>query len=159
MFFGAGFCLLTAGVLLAGRWLAKLSRPEHTAEKALGSIGVRNVTRQPGRSLSVMGMMASGLFLQSLPSTPSAWARSRDPTRRDCPAPAAYALMGESTLPIYEDLNSEAAWDAFALDDKLMKKAHVVPFRVRQGDDASCLQSQTRPRRPRAHGGESPAPD
>ena len=136
MFFGAGFCLLTAGILLAGRWMAKMSRAESTAD-SLASIGLRNVTRQPGRSLSVMGMMASGLFLVIAVNAFRLGAEA-DPTKRDS-GTGGFALMGESTLPIYEDLNTESAWDAFALDDKLMKKAHVVPFRVHQGDDASCL--------------------
>jgi hypothetical protein len=48
-------------------------------------------------------------------------------------------LIGESSLPIYEDLNTKAGIDAFGLDEKLMARVKVVPFRVREGDDASCL--------------------
>ncbi|MCB1212572.1 MAG: hypothetical protein KDK97_24820, partial [Verrucomicrobiales bacterium] len=50
-----------------------------------------------------------------------------------------FALIGESSLPVYEDLNTQAGWDAFGLDEELMPKVRVVPFRVREGDDASCL--------------------
>jgi ABC-type antimicrobial peptide transport system permease subunit len=40
---------------------------------------------------------------------------------------------------VYEDLNSKAGRDAFSLDDEDMKDVSVLPFRVRPGDDASCL--------------------
>jgi putative ABC transport system permease protein len=61
-----------------------------------------------------------------------------DPTERHS-GTGGFALVGESSLPVYEDLNVKAGWDAFGLDEKLMALARVVPFRVRDGDDASCL--------------------
>jgi ABC-type antimicrobial peptide transport system permease subunit len=82
-------------------------------------------------------MMAGGVFLV-IAVNAFRLSANNDSTRRDT-GTGGFALLGESTLPIYEDLNSEAAWDTFALDDKLMKKANVVPFRIREGDDASCL--------------------
>lgn len=141
MFFGAGFLLLLAGLLVARRWLASLepdgSSGAHAVAGSLGAIGLRNVTRRRGRSLSVIGMMAGGVFLV-IAVNAFRLSANNDPTRRDT-GTGGFALLGESTLPIYEDLNSEAAWDTFALDEKLMKKANVVPFRIREGDDASCL--------------------
>lgn len=141
MFFGAGFLLLLAGMLVARRWLISLEPDGSTATQAvassLGAIGLRNVTRRRGRSLSVIGMMAGGVFLV-IAVNAFRLSASNDPSRRDT-GTGGFALLGESTLPIYEDLNSEAAWDTFALDEKLMKKASVVPFRIREGDDASCL--------------------
>ena len=141
MFFGAGFLLLLAGMLIIRRWLIGLETGGEGAVApvagSLGAIGLRNVTRRRGRSLSVIGMMAGGVFLVIAVNAFRLSADS-DTTKRNT-GTGGFALLGESTLPIYEDLNSEAAWDTFALDDKLMKEASVVPFRVREGDDASCL--------------------
>ena len=50
-----------------------------------------------------------------------------------------FALVGESASAIYEDLNSQKGRDAYALDDTLMDGVRVVQMRVRDGDDASCL--------------------
>jgi putative ABC transport system permease protein len=136
MFFGGGFCLLSCGLMLGSRWLRGLARTGKQAT-TLGAVGLRNVTRRPGRSLAVMGMMAGGIFLVIAVNAFRLGAGG-DETRRDS-GTGGFALIGESTLPIYEDLNTEAAWDAFALDDKIMKTAQVVPFRVKEGDDASCL--------------------
>jgi len=139
MFFGSGFCLLAAGLILIHRRLKATGNQRDTAPVAnsLGGIGLRNITRRPGRSLSVIGMMAGGIFLV-IAVNAFRLSGDPDPTARES-GTGGFALIGESTLPIYEDLNSEAAWDAFALDDKVMKQAKIVPFRVREGDDASCL--------------------
>ncbi len=61
-----------------------------------------------------------------------------DATRKDS-GTGGFALIGESASPIYEDLNSQKGRDAYALDDKLMAGVRVVQMRVRDGDDASCL--------------------
>ena len=61
-----------------------------------------------------------------------------DSARRDS-GTGGFAFIGESSAPIYEDLNSAKGRDAYALDDKLMSGVRVVQMRVRDGDDASCL--------------------
>ena len=50
-----------------------------------------------------------------------------------------FAFIGQSALPIVQDLNSKAGRDFFALDEKSLQGVEVVPFRVHDGDDASCL--------------------
>jgi len=136
MFFGAGFLLLTAGLLVMRGWLRAEGASGKTAS-TLGQIGVRNVTRRPGRSLAVTGMMAGGIFLV-IAVNAFRLSADADSSKPDS-GTGGFALLGESTLPIYEDLNAETTWDTFALDEKLMAQAKVVPFRVREGDDASCL--------------------
>jgi ABC-type antimicrobial peptide transport system permease subunit len=136
MFFGGGFCLLGCGLMLGNRWLKNLARGERQAA-SLGQVGLRNVTRRPGRSLAVMGMMAGGIFLVIAVNAFRLGAQ-QDGSRRDT-GTGGFALIGESTLPVYGDLNAEATWDAFALDEKIMHDTKVVPFRMREGDDASCL--------------------
>ena len=136
MFFGAGFMLLVAGLLVISKWIRSAFVSEHQATNLL-QIGVRNVTRRPGRSLAVIGMMAGGIFLVIAVNAFRLGAEA-DPAARTS-GTGGFALIGESTLPVYEDLNSQAALDTFALDERIMHEALVVPFRVREGDDASCL--------------------
>ncbi|MFM7603689.1 MAG: FtsX-like permease family protein, partial [Prosthecobacter sp.] len=80
---------------------------------------------------AVIGLMAGGLFLVVAVN-----AFRMDATDAGT---GGFALIGESSLPVYEDLNSKAGREAFALDEELLTKTTVVPFRVREGDDASCL--------------------
>ncbi|MFZ4764709.1 MAG: FtsX-like permease family protein [Roseimicrobium sp.] len=137
LFFGAGFLLLAAGLWL----LRRLLRPSQATADApsptsLRQIGVRSATRRPGRSLAVIGMMACGIFLV-IAVNAFRIGVTADPTRRDS-GTGGFALVGESSLPLYEDLNRETTWETFALDEKLMRQVRVLPFRVREGDDASC---------------------
>ena len=132
MFFGSGFLLLMGGLSLARRWMNRSLGLAQT----LWQIGLRNVTRRPSRSLAVMGMMAGGIFLVT---AVNAFRMSAGDVAKPTSGTGGFALIGESSLPIYEDLNTPAGRDAFGLDEEILKGVTIVPFRVRQGDDASCL--------------------
>lgn len=133
MFFGSGMLLMIAGLLSLRRWMR---RDSEGLARSLRQIGARNITRRPSRSLAVIGMMAGGIFL--VVAVNAFRMDAGDDTQRTS-GTGGFALVGESSLPVYEDLNSKAGWDAFGLDEKLMAQVRVVPFRVREGDDASCL--------------------
>jgi ABC-type lipoprotein release transport system permease subunit len=136
MFFGAGMMLMVAMLAMASGWMKAMARGQRVAT-SLWQIGVRNVVRRPGRSLAVLGMMAGGIFLVAAVNAFRLTAES-DSSKRDS-GTGGFALIGESSLPVYEDLNSKAGREAFGLDEEDMQGVAVVPFRVRPGDDASCL--------------------
>lgn len=62
----------------------------------------------------------------------------RDATRRSS-GTGGFALIGEATLPVFQDLNTKAGRDFLGLDDRDLKGVGFVQFRVRDGDEASCL--------------------
>lgn len=132
LFFGGGFLLLMAGLSLARQWLR---RPRGLAV-SLPQIGLRNLARRPSRSLAVMGMMAGGIFLVT---AVNAFRLGAGDTLAKTSGTGGFTLVGESALPVYEDLNSAAGRDAFGLDEDILQDVRIVPFRVRPGDDASCL--------------------
>ncbi|MCB1276209.1 ABC transporter permease [Prosthecobacter sp.] len=133
MFFGSGMLMMIAGLLFLRGWMR---RDSGSLARTLWQIGSRNISRRPSRSLAVIGMMAGGIFLVV---AVNAFRMSAGDATQKHSGTGGFALIGESSLPVYEDLNVKAGWDAFGLDEKLMPHAHVVPFRVRDGDDASCL--------------------
>lgn len=136
MFFGAGALLMIAGLMIAGWRLRRDTGADHVAA-SLWEIGARNVSRRPSRSLAVLGMTSGGIFLVMAVNAFRMGAGA-DASRRDS-GTGGFALVGESSLPVYDDLNAKAGWDALGLDEEVMKRVSVVPFRVRAGDDASCL--------------------
>jgi hypothetical protein len=118
--------------------LAQLRRTaEGTALESLPQLGVRNAARRCGRSLATIAVLASGVFMVVAVSAFRKGAE--DTTARLDSGTGGFALLGESAAPIYEDLNSAKGREAYALDDAAMKDVRVVPLRVRDGDDASCL--------------------
>jgi putative ABC transport system permease protein len=62
-----------------------------------------------------------------------------------------FALIGDSTIPVIQDLSTAVGQDALGLGPKDLPGASIVPFRVRRGDDASCL-NLNRAQKPRLLG-------
>ena len=132
-FFGAGACLLIAGIGFSQWWLARLADRTSTGEASLEQLGRRNAARRRGRSLTTIGVLASGVFLLVAVN-----AFHLD-SRPDAPGTGGFALHAQSALPLYDDLNSAAGRVVFGLSEEIMKNVRVVPLRVRDGDEASCL--------------------
>ncbi len=137
LFFGAGTLLLAAGLLLLRVWMRRGQGRAGQAAVSLMEIGMRGVARRPARSLAVAGMMAAGIFLVTAVNA-FRLSAGDDETRRDT-GTGGFALIGESSLPVYESLTEKAGVEAFGLDDEILQGVSVVPFRVLEGDDASCL--------------------
>jgi ABC-type lipoprotein release transport system permease subunit len=127
-FFGAGALLLVSGVLLCSAVLRNTGR--RGVLSTISGMALRNITRRRGRSLMVIGMLACGCFLVFAVSS-----MKEDVTAHaDKPwsGTGGFRWFGESTLPVADDPGG-------------------VRLRVRDGDDASCL-NLNRARSPRLLG-------
>ncbi len=150
-FFGAGALLLISGIGLTRTLLGILSGSNSRQSKmsTLTALGLRNATRRPGRSLTVVGLLACGIFLVIAVGAnrrnPLANARSRDS------GTGGFALYGESAVGILHDLNSEAGRKSMSLEDPMFNGVEFVQLQVHDGDDASCL-NLNRAQRPRLLG-------
>lgn len=157
LFFGAGALMLAGGIALASSFLGALAaagktpiRGSYAAElPTLGELGIRNSARRRKRSLATIGLLACGSFLIAAIGVFRLDANA-DATQRPS-GTGGFALIGESSLPIVHDLNSSEGRDYFGIDDDAMDEVGVVPLRVRDGEDASCL-NLNRAQRPRLLG-------
>jgi putative ABC transport system permease protein len=153
-FFGAGTLLLIAILFFWSSWLRSDRSRTICGRGAwpMARMGFRNATARPGRSVLCIALIASAAFIIV----------SVDAFRRDDRAAAldrnsgagGYPLMAESLLPIVHDTNSEQGRDELNLDGDKLTGVKITRFRLRPGDDASCLNLY-RPRNPRILG----APD
>ncbi len=134
-FFLLGFALLAGGIFISNRCLRRVAAG--TGAESIAQLGARNISRRRGRSLATIAVLASGVFMVIAVDSFRKGA-PEDSAHRDS-GTGGFAFIGESSAPIYEDLNSAKGRDAYALDDKLMSGVRVVQMRVRDGDDASCL--------------------
>lgn len=164
-FFGGGALLLAAGLAAVWTWL---KRPRRAVVQAVGPLGVRNATRNPTRSLLTAGLLASAAFLlvavESFRREPDRDFLAKTggsggfPLLAETDSPVFQELTGEGTLTDVERSLQKAYQDAGKSPDELdarieqvqqtFKSVTVYPFRVRAGDDASCLNlyQATRPR-------------
>ena len=171
VFFSAGSLLLIAGLAAASAWLAWLARKAaaahqppgdtsgggshvsrftfHSAPLTLGALGLRGCARRRTRSLATMALLACGAFLIASIGVFRLDA-NRDATQRDS-GTGGFALIGQSTMPVAQDLNTKAGREFYGLDAQQMAGVNVVRLRVREGDVASCL-NLNRAQKPRLLG-------
>jgi hypothetical protein len=162
-FFGAGTLLLASSLALqwnalsaGGRtsaggelpglgWLARVprSRERPLAGRVfldLVTLGVRNATHRPGRSLLCIALIASATFV-----IVAVGAFRRDPgalsfDRRS--GSGGFALLAQSVLPLHHDPGTAEGREALNLagpEAAALQGVAFARFRVRAGDDASCL--------------------
>ena len=147
-FWGAGALMLT-GTILIVHWLyAKSSRIKH-ANLNLPRLGSRNMTRKRGRSIATIGLMACGVFVIVAvgANRQSVWKNASDRSS----GTGGFAYYAETTLPVLQDLNARQNRSLLGISNEKFDKVTLVPMRVREGDDASCL-NLNRIRKPRILG-------
>ena len=135
VFFLAGTLLLFGGSALS--WLIFLHLGRRGGQQpglALASIGRRNNGRRRVRSLTLVGILAAGVFLTFTVGA------NRSSTLVNASQRSAgtggFAMWGESTLPVVYDLNSSTGREQYGLENV---DAKFVQIKVREGDEASCL--------------------
>ncbi|MCC6486721.1 MAG: ABC transporter permease [Candidatus Hydrogenedentes bacterium] len=125
-FFAAGALLLASMLGLFKRILRAITSMGQTP-LSLARLSCENLARRSGRSLAVTGLLSCGTFLlfsvSSMHVDLRAHARDRDS------GTGGFALIAESTFPLIEN-------PATTLNEA---DVSGVALRVRDGDDASCL--------------------
>lgn len=141
-FFGAGGLLLISMLSALAISLRRSHVRPITTPGWLGLVrlGARYVTSRPGRSLLCVALIAFATFV-----IVSVEAFRKDSGRVDL-APdsgtGGFPLVAESVLPIVHDPNTDEGRDELSIgsaDDPEFAQVRFVPFRVRPGEDASCL--------------------
>lgn len=135
-FFGAGTLLLVAAIAWQRMWLERgVARLD-----GLWAMGMRSASYRPGRSALSIALVASATFLiVSL----TAFRKDRVEVTTDPKSgTGGYTVFAESLLPLYYDPNTKQGKEGLNLSDaeaKALEGVKFAAFRLRPGDDASCL--------------------
>ena len=135
-FFGAGAFVLLGGLF----WLKGLFSGGGTHLQGISKISElnqRNMGRRAGRSLVTIGSMAAGTFL--VVSTGAFRQPGSLSPENLKSGTGGFTYWGESATPIYDDLNEIEGIELYDLNKSLLKNTQIIPLRLRDGDDASCL--------------------
>ncbi len=148
-FFGAGVLLLAASLLL---WRHRLShgRPRAiagTGSAALARLALRNTSIRPGRTVMCGALIASASFL--IVSVEAFRRPPQDTALDPFSGAGGYPLQAESQSPLLVNLNTPAGREGLNLS--AAEPVRFIPFRLRPGDDTSCLNLY-RPQNPRVLG-------
>ncbi len=145
-FFLAGMVLLASCLFLL---VSRLARPKGSALSGQGwrpiaRLGWRNSMHRPARSATAMAMIASATFI--LIAVDSFRKENAIVPSDRSSGVGGYSLMVESLLPLAHDPGSREGREALGLAG--FDSVTIEPFRLRPGDDASCLNLYV-PKNPR----------
>ena len=138
-FFGAGTALLSGFLLALRAWLR--SRDSRVISgrgpQAISRLGFRGAAFRPGRSVLSAALIASAVFIIV----------SVDAFRRDGgqittdphSGTGGFALLAESQVPLVENPGEPAGREALLIRAPELARVRFSRFRVRPGEDASCL--------------------
>lgn len=149
-FFGAGGAWLVGGLCAAALFLRR-RRSSSTMGRglqAMFALGVRHSSVRPARSVLSLALIAFASFV--LVSV-GAFKKDVAATANELTSgTGGFSLMAESVAPLMHDPNSADGRDAlgFETGDRLVSQAEVTRFRLRPGDETSCL-TLYRPTNPR----------
>jgi putative ABC transport system permease protein len=137
VFFGAGAALLVSGLGFFFEFLSlHKRRPGELPTARMFRWG--NAARRPGRSGTTAALLACGTFL-IIAVGANRHDASLEAGKRSS-GTGGFALYAEATFPILHDLNTEQGCNAYGLSKKEdLQGVGVVPLRVHEGEDASCL--------------------
>lgn len=150
-FFGGGVLLLVGLLTLQSAWLHRTeAKPFHgTGWWPLSRLGFRNASFRPGRSVLCIALIASAAFIIV---AVDAFRHSEGAAALDRKSgTGGFPLLAESLLPIVHDPNSEEGRATLNLTREASSPLNGIKFerfRVRPGDDASCLNLY-QPRNPK----------
>lgn len=141
-FFASGTLCLLALLAWQLRWLKRTRRPILRPQGgwAISRLGFRNATIRPGRSLLCIALIASATFIIV---TVEAFRRTNHSSPNDRQSGiGGFSLVAESLLPIHVDPNSASGRESLNLstiDNPVLDDLLFSAFRLRPGDDTSCL--------------------
>ncbi len=141
-FFGAGALLLIAAICY--QWSAL--RRHSGVVQTVARLGIRNASHRPGRSVLSIALIASAVFLVvALDAFRRPQVNWSDPKS----GAGGFPFLAEAQVPLFWDPNTEAGRDN--LNIRNIKDARFYAFRLRPGEDSSCLNLYE-PRTPRVLG-------
>ena len=150
-FFGGGVVLLIASLCLLAAWLRRQNRKPITGSGwwTISLLGFRNAAHRPSRTVLCVALIASAAFIIV---SVDAFRRTGSAAADRKSGSGGFPLVAESLLPIVHDINTHDGREALNLNasnnDAALSDLKFVNFRVRPGDDTSCLNLY-QPRNPK----------
>ena len=141
-FFAGGLLLLCAMLAFSWAWLAGRPRRHTTGPWSVSQVGFRNATYRPGRSVLCIALIASAAFI--IVAVDAFRREGTDAQVDRHSGTGGFTLLADTLVPIAHDPSSQGGRDLLNLTDLYepggaLEGVALSRFRVRPGEDASCL--------------------
>ncbi len=138
-FFGAGAALLTAFLFFLSSWLRSRDTGGIGGRGTwpVARLGFRGAAFRPGRSVLSAALIASAAFI--IVSVDAFRRGGGELTTDPRSGTGGFALLAESDVPLVHNPNDRAGREALMVSAPELDAVRFSRFRIRPGDDASCL--------------------
>ena len=141
-FFGGGFVLLAAMLVLVWSWLNGRPSRHTDGPWSLSQMGFRNASYRPGRSVLCIALIASAAFI--IVAVDAFRLEGGGDLIDRASGTGGYTLLADTLLPIVRDPSTPNGREELFVADLFEPGAPLdgmamTRFRVRPGEDASCL--------------------
>jgi putative ABC transport system permease protein len=139
-FFGAGALLLTAGLLFFAAWLRSRDTRAVAGRgpAAVMRLGFRGAAFRPVRSVLSAALIASAAFI--IVAVDAFRRGGGELTGDPRSGTGGFALLARAEVPLVHNPNDPAGREALQIaDSPELANARFMRFRLRPGEDASCL--------------------
>jgi hypothetical protein len=138
MFFGAGAALLIACLSGLSAWLRSRDATALTGRGGwpLWRLGFRSAATRPSRSVLSVALIAAAAFIIV---SVEAFRRGEVVAGDRHSGTGGFALIAQSEVPMLSTPNDAAGREALVVNAPDFSRLHFTRFRLRPGDDASCL--------------------
>jgi putative ABC transport system permease protein len=139
LFFGAGASLLVASMFLLSAWLrARDVRPiRGRGTLPVAKLGFRSAASRPSRSVLSAALIAAAAFI--IVSVDAFRRGGGELVGAPQSGTGGYVFMAESQIPLLHNPNDPAGREELVLYAPEFERVRFTRFRVRPGEDASCL--------------------
>lgn len=135
VFFIGGFGLLPGMILLANQYLVSLHKKAKLGKLNFSGFVMKRIAQNRRQNVMIISFLSIGIFMVI-----STGVNRNDLTKnadQNFSGTGGYLLFAETTIPVLEDLNQPEVADYFGFPENA--EMEIAQFRVKPGDDASCL--------------------
>jgi putative ABC transport system permease protein len=138
-FFGAAGAWLVAFLFAFSAWLRARDRRLVSGQGfwAVSRLGFRSAAFRPARSVLSAALIAAAAFI--IVSIDAFRRDAGDVTSDPHSGTGGFVLLARAELPLVHDPDDPAGRDALLIQDDQLSRARFTRFRLRAGQDASCL--------------------
>ncbi len=145
LFFLVGLGMLTGGLAAISAVLGSNDavKIQGTISAARAKLGLRNAARNRQRSVMTASLIASATFIIVAVGAGQQNPAGLEPVAQS--GNGGFTLVAETNIPVLNDLNTEEGRSKLGFDvlnekqNTILDQARVMPFRVKPGENASCL--------------------